>query len=343
MTELLVRAINTSPLSVGATATVQCWPALWPIAVAHATWRPGGRPTLTTAAIESAMLLSHLDARVGHDLRTDARYLTAPPHLARSVTESAALAVTADLGRVFGWSPAAPVVNVDEIRRAEPAWGWLRELVPPGPRPDLLLGTPAGLIAAESRGRSFARRPLHGVGSTQTSRVAELDAWANAAQSGGHVHVLPKWYMCWLWLDDRQARADLFDPGEPLQLREDQASQLTSWLDRRLDAMFAASRDDQLELVAVGSTSALVATQRIGAREDGRVEWLSLFLAAQRWVPAVTGPSTARYTQRRDFLPLEQDVDVAMTDRLAAVLSVTEGYEQPNRRQVIDVVAQRLR
>lgn len=343
MSKIAVRELDPSSKRLKAVSHTTCWPALWPLVVAQATRRPGGRPSLSTAALEAALLLSHFEHQSLAPLRASHRFTTAPPHLAGFLTEALALAVTADMARAYGWSPSRAIVNFDDIVHDRAGFGALiSKLAPTGPRPDLLFLTPAGLVAGESRGRSFARRPSGYASAAQDKRVEALDHWASVVQHGLGLSAPPLWFMAWLSFNEVDARVDFFDLGDFVQLPREDLGQLTNHNDRHFDAMFERSRAEQLTSVVIGGVQAIAVEQRVGEVSPGRVEWLHLLLSVEAWNVRDGVPASAGQGPPRDDPAIAEDVNVAVSRRLASVLTVTEPGQEASLEAAVGLVERRL-
>jgi len=69
---------------------------------------------------------------------------------------------------------------------------------------------------------------------------------------------------------------------------------------------------------------------------------LHLLLSDRIWNVGDSGPDSARHSQERDELPVEEDVDVAVSRRLASVLTVTEPGEEASFEAAVVLVERRL-
>lgn len=197
----------------------------------------GHRGDVSTPLFEAAQLQSYLTLDEPGILRWKEKVHQAPPHLRRYLTQAAAIGLTVELAEIYGWDPFNQNHRLfwyDDLKTVAPE---LSMMMPGGNFPDILFDTPDGWMSLESRGRS-GQPPTSAPNSAQIERLDQLDTWASAVSRS--IGYEPGWGMGWAWFSNDDARVDLFDPGEPVQLDSDSLIALDNFA-REVEARFANS------------------------------------------------------------------------------------------------------
>ena len=230
MTTVTVRELKPGPsgnwtISTRSHVFQPVWIVWWTLA---SKCRGQRRSTSTaierlSAFAEIQTMLTHLITIPGQPLRWHPGWHAgATPQTRRYLTETIGQALTNDLAQSLGWDPLVHSMGwFDDPATLLPLG--TRHLKPrgPGPRPDVLVETSTGWHTLESRGRT-APAPVRSVpNSDERKRLADLAVWSTGASlRGGSC----PWSMFYSWIGTTGVIVDFFDPGEPLDVSEEDSA-----------------------------------------------------------------------------------------------------------------------
>lgn len=336
---------DTSTWKDAGTKDVHVSPALWVLVSALATKRPQGRPSVLTTVTETALLLQHLNHGPGRPLSWTRAALTAPPHLRRFLTESAALALTLQMAYARGWDPLRHhLLNVDDLPQQ---MHWLSP--DSGPKPDFVYQTDHGCQAAEARGRSSERPVSTCPNQVQKTKIDKLDEWAKTVRKSGPS--IP-WSMTWAWMTDVATHIDMFRPPAPLSRKSNTRMASTAMAERTAElASEMVEVSEESQVVDVFGRHAHAALRPVGPmRRSGRTEWLAVLIWQERLrqgeirefgspefdYSPVGDPGSAIFDQVDDSRL--EITDTALSGHLGAVLCETYHGRLPRWERITDAL-----